>query len=136
MPSQLSQIHWGRVVLTALIVHIVSFFVVMSVISGFATYLGLQDYDFPDQDIVNLFAEQYSPIMGQVSLVLFTFFGARNTATNVEKAPLDNGLAMGILVGVVYLIFRGGAPINFGVLVSTALIVAMGWLGAKLVSKK
>jgi hypothetical protein len=74
--------------------------------------------------------------MGQVCLVLFTFFGARNTAKNVEKAPLDNGLAVGILVGIVYLVFRGGTPINFGVLMTTALIVGAGWLGAKLMSKK
>jgi hypothetical protein len=136
MPSQFSQISWVRVVLTALIVHIASFFIVMSIISGFATYLGLQDYDFPDQDIVNLFADQYAPIMGQVCLVVFTFFGARNTAKNVENAPLDNGLVVGILVGIVYLIFRGGTPINFGVLITAALIVGMGWLGARSMGKK
>jgi hypothetical protein len=136
MPSQLSQINWGRVVLTALIVHIVTFFVVMSIISGFATYLGLEDYDFPDQNLVSLFAEQYSPIMGQVCLVVFTFFGARNTAKNVENAPLDNGLVVGILVGIVYLVFRGGTPINFGVLITAALIVGMGWLGARSTGKK
>ena len=42
MTTQLSQIKWGRVTLTALVVYIVSFLTVFLIVTGYAAYLGFQ----------------------------------------------------------------------------------------------
>jgi hypothetical protein len=135
MNNQFSQIKWPRVLLTALVVYILSFLAVFIVITAYASYLGFQARGAPDQSMITAFANQYGPWIGPISLILFTFFGARHLAKRVD-APLINGLALGVLAALVNFIFESARSFDLGALLTAALTVAAGWLGAQIRARK
>ena len=129
MTTQLSQVKWGRVLLTALAVFILSFLLVFVIVTGYATYLAFQARGAPDQAMIQAFANQYAPWIGPISLILFTFLGAMRMARRVENAVGLHGLLVGVLAGLVNLIFDG---LSLSALTITVLTVAAGWLGSRL----
>jgi hypothetical protein len=135
MSSQLSQIKWARVILTALVVYTLSFLTIFIVITVYASVLGFQARGAPDQNLINTFASQYAPWLGPISLILFTFFGSMHMARRVETAVQTNGIVLGVLASVVNLIFEGARFFDLGVLLTTILTIGAGWLGSKLSRK-
>jgi hypothetical protein len=129
MTTQLSQIKWGRVILTALAVDVISFITVFIVVTVYAGFLGFQARGAPDQAMIQSFANQYAPWIGPVSLILFTGLGARHVAKRVESALPLHGIILGALTGLVNLFFDG---FGLGTLAITALTIGAGWLGSKL----
>ena len=129
MTTQLSQIKWGRVLVTALAVSVLSFLLVFIIVTGYATFLAFQARGAPDQAMIQAFANQYAPWIGPLSLILFTFLGAMYVARRVENAVALHGVLVGALVSLVNLIFDG---LSLSALAITILTVAAGWLGSSL----
>lgn len=133
MTTQLSQIKWGRVTLTALVVYIVSFLIVFLIVTVYASYLGFQARGAPDQTLIEAFANQYAPWIGLISLILLTFLGARHMARRVGSTKELHGIVLGVLVSLINIIFDG---LGLVVLVTTILTIASGWLGSRLSARE
>ena len=134
MTNQFSQIKWGRVALTALVVYILSFVTVFIIVTGYASYLAFQMRGAPDQTLIQVFANRYGPWIGPISLILFTVFGAMHMARRVDNATQLHGIILGVLVSSVDIIF--GGSLGLEVLLTTILTIGGGWLGSKLTAKK
>jgi len=85
MTTQLSQIKWPRVVLTALVVSVAGFLTTFLIVTAYAFILALQARGAPDQTMIVAFADQYAPWIGPISLILFTFLGALHIARRVDN---------------------------------------------------
>ena len=129
MTTQLSQIKWGRVTLTALAVYVLSFLTVFLIVTGYATFLAFQARGAPDQNLIGAFANQYAPWIGPINLILFTILGARHVARRVESAIPLHGIILGALTSLVNLVSDG---LSLSTLVITILTIAAGWLGSRL----
>lgn len=133
MTSQLSQIKWVRVVLTALAVYIASFLTVFLIVTLYASYLGFQARGAPDQAMIEAFASQYAPWIGPISLILFTILGAMWLARRVSNAVELHGIVLGVLVSLVSIVFDG---LSVSTLVTIVLTIGAGWLGSRLSARQ
>ena len=133
MTAQLSQIKWGRVLLTTAAVYILSFLIVFLIVTAYATYLAFQARGAPDQVMITAFANQYAPWIGPISLILFTALGAMWMARRLEAAVPLHGVILGVLASLVNIIFDG---LSLNSLLTTILTVAAGWLGAQMSARK
>ena len=131
MTNQLSQIRWWRVTWTALTVYGASFLLVFLIVTVYAAYLAFQVRGAPDQTMIQEFANQYAPWLGVISLLLFTLLGARWLAGFVRTDVQLHGLALGLLVAFVNLIFEGTGAFSLNTLLTTILIIGAGWLGGQ-----
>jgi hypothetical protein len=135
MTDQFSQIRWWRVTWTALAVYGASFLIVFCIITAYASYLAFQARGAPDQTMIQAFAGQYASWLGTVSLSLFTLLGALWLRRFVQTGLQLHGLMLGLLVGLVSLLFDIG---SFGLdtLLTTVLVIASGWLGGRVALRK
>jgi len=133
MPNQLSQIKWGRVILTTLVVYIFSFLTIFVVVTAYATSLAFQARGAPDRAMITAFANQNAPWIGPISLILFTVLGARHMARRVESAISLHGMILGALTGIVNMLFDG---FGLGTFIIIILTISAGWLGSKLGARK
>ncbi|HZM22581.1 MAG TPA: hypothetical protein VFC02_12615 [Anaerolineales bacterium] len=133
MTAQLSQIKWGRVLLTTAAVYILSFLMVFLIVTAYATYLAFQARGAPDQVMITAFANQYAPWIGPISLILFTALGAMWMARRLEAAVPLHGVILGVLASLVNIIFDG---LSLNSLLTTILTVAAGWLVAQMSARK
>src|SRR5262245_8522064 len=133
MTTQLSQIQWVRIVLTALGVYVLSFLTIFIIVTGYATSLAFQARGAPDQTLIMAFANQYAPWMGPVSLILFTVLGARHIARRVASAISLHGMILGALTGLVNILFDG---LGLSTLIIMILTIGAGWLGSTVGSQK
>jgi hypothetical protein len=130
MTNQFSQIRWGRLIWTALIVYGASFLIVFLIVTAYASYLAFQARGAPDQSMIFAFANQYAPWLGTISLILFTFLGALWLARFVRTDLQLHGLVLGLLVSLVNIIFAIGA-FDLNTLITTFLVIGSGWLGGR-----
>ena len=135
MTNQLSQIRWGRITWTALTVYGASFLIVFLIVTAYASYLAFQVRGAPDQNMIQAFASQYAPWLGTISLILFTFLGARWLASFVRTWFQLHGLVLGTLVSLVNIIFDIGS-LGFNTSIITVLVIASGWLGGRVALRK
>ena len=133
MTAQFSQIKWGRVILTTIVVYVLSFITVFLIVTGYASYLAFQARGAPDQAMIQTFANQYAPWVGPISLILFTLVGAMWMARRVDAAVPLHGAILGGLASLVNIVFDG---LSLNSLVTTILTIAAGWLGSQLSSRK
>jgi hypothetical protein len=133
MTTQLSQIKWGRVIITAVAVWALSILTAFIVVTVYAGYLGFQARGAPDQAMITAFADQYAPWVGVISFTLFTLLGAMWLARRVETAVLLHGILLGALASLVGIIIDGVSRSAF---IVTILTITAGWLGAQLSSRK
>jgi uncharacterized membrane protein len=133
MTTQLSQIKWGRVALTALAVYALSFLTVFLIVTGYATFLAFQARGAPDQNLIQTFANQYAPWIGPISLIVFTLFGAMRMSRRIETEIPLHGMLLGALTSLVNLLFDGLGLVSLAVM---ALSIAAGWLGSKLGTRR
>lgn len=134
MTSQLSQIKWVRVVLTALAVYIASFLMTFLIVTVYASILAFQARGAPDTTMITTFADQYAPWIGPISLILFTILGSIHVARRVGNAVELHGIVLGILVSLVNIIL--GGSIGLDVLLTTILTIGAGWLGSRLSARQ
>ena len=133
MTTQLSQIKWGRVVLTALVVSVIGFLTTFLIVTAYAFILAFQARGAPDQTLIMAFADQYAPWIRPVSLILFTFLGALHIGRRVNNSAALHGIALGVLVSLANIILDGLSMITLAV---TILIVAAGWIGSRLSTRQ
>jgi|SRR5687767_5854188 len=132
MTTQLSQIKWPRVVLTALVVSVAGFLTTFLIVTAYAFILALQARGAPDQTMIMAFADQYAPWIGPISLILFTFLGALHIARRVDNVIQLHGIALGVLVSMVNIILDG---LSLSTLAVTTLIIAGAWIGSTVRAK-
>jgi hypothetical protein len=130
MTDQLSQIKWGRLTWTALTVYGASFLIVFLIITAYASYLAFQARGAPNQAVIMAFASQYAPWLGTISLILFTFLGALWLARFAPTGLQLHGLALGILVSLINILFDISS-LGLNTLITTLLVIASGWLGGR-----
>ena len=105
MTTQLSQIKWGRVIMTALVVSVAGFLTTFLIVTAYAFILAFQARGAPDQTLIMAFADQYAPWLGPISLILFTFLGALYLARRVDNAVTLHGIVLGVLVSLANISF-------------------------------
>ena len=132
MTTQLSQLKWGRVIVTALVVFVASFLLTFLIVTVYASILAFQARGAPDMAMINAFADQYAPWLGPISLIVFTFLGALHIARRVDSSVTFHGVASGVLVSLANIILDG---LSLSTLAVTILIVAAGWIGSMLRAK-
>jgi putative membrane protein (TIGR04086 family) len=128
MKAQFSQMHWGRVLLTGVLV-VILVIILNTVLLVLANHVWSQ----PDQAQI---AIQVSSWSTYILLLLLTFGGAVWIARRVEREPLLNGILMGLVVGLLICILSMGfgSPVLMA-LVTLVLIMAAGCLGGLLGSR-
>ena len=128
MKAQFSQMYWGRVLLTGVLV-VILVVILNTVLLVLATHVWSQ----PDQAQI---AMQVSAWSTYILLLLLTFGGAVWVARTVEREALLHGLLMGVVVGLILcLLSLGfGSPV-LRALVTLVLNMAAGYLGGLLGSR-
>jgi putative membrane protein (TIGR04086 family) len=122
MKAQFSQMHWGRVLLTGILV-VLLVVIINTVLFMLASHVWSQ----PDQAQI---AIQVSSWSTYILLLLLTFGGAVWVARTVKREPFLNGLLMGLVVGLILCILSMGfgSPILMALL-TLVLNMAAGFLG-------
>jgi hypothetical protein len=136
MTNQFSQIRWGRVLWTALTVYGASFLTIFIIVTIYATSLAVQAQGAPDPSMIQAFAARNAPWIGKACFILFTFLGTLWMARFVKTAIELHGLALGILVSLVNLIFEGRGSLGLDTLITMLLIIGSGWLGGWFAAKR
>jgi putative membrane protein (TIGR04086 family) len=128
MKAQFSQMRWGRVLLTGVLV-VILVVILNAVLLVLATHVWSQ----PDQAEI---AIQVSSWSTYILLLLLTFGGAIWVARTVEREPLLHGLLLGLFVGFILCILSlgFGSPILMALL-TFVLNMAAGYLGGLLGSR-
>ena len=128
MKAQFSQMHWGRVLLTGVLV-VILVVILNTVLLVLATHVWSQ----PDQAQI---AMQVSAWSTYILLLLLTFGGAVWVAHTVEREALLHGLLVGLVVGFIlcFLSLGFGSPV-LRALVTFVLNMAAGFLGGVLGSR-
>lgn len=132
MTTQLSQIKWGRVIMTALVVSVAGFLATFLIVTIYASILAFQARGAPDTTMITAFADQYAPWIGPISLILFTFLGALHLARRVDNAVTLHGIVLGVLVSLANIVLDG---LSLRALAVTILIIAAAWIGSMLRAK-
>jgi len=122
MKAQFSQMHWGRVLLTSVLV-VLLVVILNTVLFVLATHVWSQ----PDQAQLAIQVSSWSTYL---LLLLLTCGGAVWVARTVEKEALLHGLLMGLVVGLIlcFLSLGFGSPVLMA-LVTFVLIMTAGFLG-------
>jgi len=128
MTNQLLQLKWGRITINTLSVYIFSFLLMMSIIMGYATYLGFQARGMPNPDQIQQFANQYAPLLGMYGLIPFTFLAARRMAQRIGTATQLHGVVLGVLVSLLNVLTSG---LSLDIILPTLLTISAGWLGSR-----
>lgn len=133
MNTALSQVPWGRVLLTGVLVAVFSMFLSFLVIIVYAITLGIQARGQPDQAQIR----QFAPWCILILAILLTVGGAFRVARKVAKGADLHGLLVGLVVAIIVLIvgLAFSRP-DLVALVPFVLIVAAGWLGGVLGSRE
>lgn len=128
MKAQLSQVHWGRVLLTGVLI-VILVVILNTVLLVLATHVWGQ----PDQAQI---AIQVSSWSTYILLLLLTGSGAVWVAVKVKREAPLHGLLVGLVVGLIlFLLSRGfGSPVLVA-LVTFVLNAAAGLLGGVLGSR-
>jgi putative membrane protein (TIGR04086 family) len=132
MKAQLSHVHWGRVLLTGVLVDIL--IIILNLVLVFLIFLV---WGQPYQSQIAQFAFQVGVGSASILAILWTVGGGVWVARKVEsEAPL-HGLLVG-LVAALILILPGSVSnrrLDLVTLVTFVLMVAAGWLGGVLGSR-
>ena len=128
MKAQFSQLHWGRVLLTGVLV-VILVVILNTVLLVLATHVWGQ----PDQAQI---AIQVSSWSTYILLLLLTLGGAVWVARTVEREPLLHALLMGVVVGfILCLLSLGFGSSVLWALLTLVLNMAAGFLGGLLGSR-
>ena len=122
MKAHFSQLHWGRVLLSGVLV-VLLVVILNTVLLVLATHVWSQ----PEQAQMAIEVSAWSTY---ILLLLLTFGGAVWVARTVEREALLHGLLMGLVVGLIlcFLSLGFGSPV-LRALVTLVLNMAAGYLG-------
>ena len=128
MKALFSEVHWGRVLLTGILLVILDV-ILNTVLLLLATHIWSQ----PDQAQI---AIQVSSWSSYILVILLTVGGAVWVARKVEREAPLHGLLVGLVVALILLILSVGfgSPLLMALL-TFDLNLAAGWLGGVLGSR-
>ena len=133
MKAQFTLMNWGRVLLTGVLVVILV--VILNTVLSFLIFLVLGQLDQGQT------ASQVASWSTTIVALLLTAYGAERVASKVESGAILHGFLTGLvaaliffLLGLVFLAF--GARLDLLALVYFVLMVAAGWLGGILGSRR
>jgi len=128
MKALFSEVHWGRVLLTGILLVILDV-ILNTVLLLLATHIWSQ----PDQAQI---AIQVSSWSSYILVILLTVGGAAWVARKVEREAPLHGLLVGLVVALILLILSVGfgSPLLMALL-TFDLNLAAGWLGGVLGSR-
>lgn len=120
-----------RVLIGAVAVIASSFLLLFVPILIYAFALAIQARSAPDQAAINHFAATLSPALMPWCERLLTLFVAFRVVRRNEEARAADGLAIGVLAGVlaVAVNLAFGRRLAFGSLLVILVLAALGWLG-------
>ena len=126
MKVQLSQLYWGRILLAAILITILSF--ILNVILSFLVF---HIWGRPDQTQIALQVAVWS---SSILTIPLTLASAAWVARKVEREPQLHGFLVGLIAALILFLLSSGFQGQFVLvtLVSTALTIAAGWLGGVL----
>jgi len=126
MKVQLSQLYWGRILLAAILITILSF--ILNVILSFLVF---HIWGRPDQTQIALQVAVWSSSFVTIALTLAS---AAWVARKGEREPQLHGFLVGLIAALILFLLSSGFQGQFVLvtLVSTALTIAAGWLGGVL----
>ena len=138
MKNQFSQVKWGRVLLTSIVVFALSYCTIFLVITAYGFILAFQARGAPDQARIQEFAGQVSPWGGPVVTVLLTFIAGIWVARKVKAVNSLQGLLVGLMVAVIGVIVSFISSQGMGLLdfMWFILIVVAGWFGGSLAGRR
>lgn len=129
--SLLSNVRWGRVLLTGLLVYALRYCTIFLVVTVYGFILAIQARGAPDQNQIQQFANQVSPWGGPILTVLLTFGAAVWVSHKVKIATSLHGVLVGLIVAMISVIFSliFGWVINLLDIMWFFLTIASGWFG-------
>ncbi len=128
MKVQLLHLHWGRILLTGLLVVIL-----VIILNTVLLWLAGQIWPQPNQELMLVQFLFWSTFVLQL---LLTVGGGIWVAQNVEREASLHGLLMGLVIALIFIPFSLSLIYPaVAVLVSFVLTVAAGWLGGVLGSR-
>ena len=131
MSFSIASVRWRPVIGAVFAVIVVSFLIPITIVTGYAFVLAFQARGAPDQTAIHHFAASVSRKLMPWIEALLTFLFAIKVARNVKEARMLNGLAVGILSGLLssaVILFFGGR-IGSHTIVLLLVLVALGWTG-------
>jgi RsiW-degrading membrane proteinase PrsW (M82 family) len=131
-------IRWLRVISTALITFALSYLSLILVTTVYAFILAFQVRGKPDQFAIGQFAESVSKWLMPLFEIVFTFISTIFTSKKIENNLPINGLVIGVLVGILGIIFKlfYGGMVNIYWIILFLIICVSGYLGGLLVEKR
>ena len=127
MKQKITDLNWPRILIASVLVIIVDIGLIALIVTGYAFKLGFVAHGAPDQVRIGEFAARVGPLWGPILGIFLTFVGAAWVARKVVASPVVNGVAVGVVLAVVALVFD--QAINFATLGAFVLTVIAGWLG-------
>ncbi len=134
MPTQIAHIRWRRVLVATVLVYLISFLIIFGIIFVYAFVLGFQARGMPDQAQIQQFANQVAPWGARIGLVALTVVAAAWVVRGIDHSALVQGGVLGLMVGLPNLLM--GRPLSLEGLLTAAITVGAGVLGAGLGSKR
>jgi hypothetical protein len=138
MNYSLSSVRWLRILIAAVAVIVVSFLILMVIITGYAFVLAFQVRGAPDQNAINHFAARTSPKLMPWLEMLLTLVVSLIIARRTGTASIVHGLFIGILAGLLSLVvvLAFGGQLGLHNLVFLLTILGLGLLGGFVGQKK
>lgn len=126
-----SGVRWLRVCGAASAVIVLSFLVLMAIITVYAVVLAFQARGAPDQNAINHFAAQVSPRLMPWLEMLLTMAAALRVARSAERAKIAHGLSIGALAALMSLAvtMAFGGRLGLRSASFALIVVGLGWLG-------
>ena len=138
MTSKISSYRWGRLIIAALSVVVLTFLLITAVVTVYATSLAIKAMGAPDQERITQFADSIAPILSPILTIILTFLAAlwinrKTVDRKIAHSLIVSGLV--IFVGLISdLVFGGSfALLTIGFWILTLLA---GWFGGWLASGK
>jgi len=136
MRIRLSEIRWGRGVLTGMGVSLISLLAVIVTVFIYGFVLGFQARGAPDPVRVARFADQFAPWLGPGLTFLLTIGAGALVARKAPGAALPNAVFTGLVVATINLsmVLFGTGTFNLLVIAWFFLTLAAGGFGGFLVT--
>ncbi len=131
MSFSLSKISWVWVLLGVIVALLVAYGSSFCVVTVYAGFLGLQVQGAPDTALINEFAASSAPGISSLFAAVGTFLGGLLAGRKAQARPAENGLMVGIITAVIWLLSAVSGGISLWGIAGVILALAGGWLGGK-----
>lgn len=135
MSFSFSNIKWVWVILGELLALVIAYGSSICVVTGYAAFLGFQVRGTPDQALINEFAGSNAGIITSLFVVLGTLLGGLLAGRKAELDKAQNGLLVGIITAVIFLLLGISGDFSIWSIVGVVLALVGGWLGGRIAAR-